>query len=166
MPVSEKEQNDLPPCLIYIDKEGKWYHKGVEMIRRDFIRLFFENMKMDARGRYVIHWGGKDCYVDVADTAYVVRNVDYRDAAGDAGERVMLLLSDDSEEDLIPETLRVGKDHVLYCRVKQGKFPARFSRAAYYRLATLIREEAGGFYLPLNGKQYRITHSPGHEPGP
>jgi len=30
--MAEKEMNELPPCLIFIDKEGRWYHKGAEMI--------------------------------------------------------------------------------------------------------------------------------------
>jgi uncharacterized protein len=150
------EINDLPPCLIFIDKEGHWYHEGVEMIRRDFIRLFYENMEMDPLGRYVINWGGTRCYVEVEDTAFVVRNMAYQDATGVIEARVILFLSDDSEEDLAPETLYVGKDNILYCRVKNSAFPARFSRAAYYRLAAHIEEEAHAFYLPLNGKRYEI----------
>ncbi len=151
------ENNDLPPCLIFIDKEGLWYHKGVEMIRRDFIRLFYENMEMDSQDRYVISWGGKRCYVDVEDTAFVVRNVAFQDAIGDADARIRLYLSDDSKEDLAPETLHVGEENVLYCRVKNAAFPARFNRAAYYRLAAHIEEENNTFYLPLNGKKYKIT---------
>ena len=158
--MSEREKNDLPPCLIHIDKEGQWYHKGVEMIRRDFIRLFYENMKMDSQGRYIINWGGKNCYVDVEDTAYVVRNITYQDATRGNDARVILFLSDDSEEDLAPETLYVGEDNVLYCTIKNDGFPARFSRAAYYRLATHIKEKNNCFYLPLNGKQYRIAGAP------
>lgn len=151
------EIDELPPCLIFIDKEGQWYHKGVEMIRRDFIRLFYENMEMDPQERYVINWGGKRCYVDVEDTAFVVRNTVYQDATGDTDARIILFLSDDSQEDLAPETLYVGEGNVLYCRVKDTAFPARFNRAAYYRLAAHIEEESNVFYLPLNGKKYEIA---------
>lgn len=154
--MTEKEITDLPPCLIFIDKEGCWYHKGVEMIRRDFIRLFYENMEMDSQNLYIINWGGKRCYVDVEDTAFVVRNVAYQDATGGNDARFLLSLSDDSQEDLAPETLYVGKDNVLYCRVKNAAFPARFNRAAYYRLAMHVEEENNVFYLPLNGKRYKI----------
>lgn len=154
-----KEINDLPPCLILIDKEGRWYHEGVEMIRRDFIRLFYENMKMDSMGRYVIDWGGKQCYVEVEDTAFVVWNMAYQDATRDTEAKAILFLSDDSREDLVPETLWIGKDNVMYCKVKISTFPARFSRAAYYSLAVLIQEEENAFYLPLNGKRYKIATS-------
>ena len=151
------EINDLPPCLIFIDKEGRWRHEGAEMIRRDFIRLFYENMELDSQGRYVINWGGKRCYVDVEDTAFVVRNVAYQDATGDADARFILFLSDDSQEDLVPETLHVGKGNVMYCSVKSAAFPARFNRAAYYTLAAHIEEENDDFYLPHNGKKYNIA---------
>jgi len=150
------EINDLPPCLIFIDKEGHWHHDGSEMIRRDFIRLFYENMEMDPQGRYVINWGGKRCYVDVEDTAFVVRNVAYQDTAVDTDARIILFLSDDSQEDLVPGTLHVGKNNVMYCSVKSAAFPARFNRAAYYTLAAHIEEENNAFYLPLNGKKHKI----------
>ena len=69
---------------------------------------------------------------------------------------VMIFLSDDSQEELSPETLHVGSENILYCRVKQGVFPARFTRAAYYQLAEFIIEGDGGFYLPLKGEKHLI----------
>ena len=152
------EIKDLPPCLIYIDKEGLWHHDGVQMIRRDFIRIFYENMEMDFEGRYIILWGGKRCYVDVEDTAFVVWNVRYQDGE-DKNSRVVLSLSDDSQEDLAPDSLWVGEENVMYCKVKDSAFPARFNRAAYYQLATRIKEKNNRFYLPLNGREYDIKGS-------
>ncbi len=152
--------NDLPPCLIFINKEGRWFHEGAEMIRRDFIRLFYQNMELDSRDRYVINWGGKRCYVDVEDTAFVVRNVAYQDGTRDQDARFILYLSDDTQEDLVPDPLFVGKDNVLYCRVKKSVFPARFNRAAYYQLAKYIEEENEAYYLPLNGRKYYILPPP------
>ena len=154
--MTEENTKGLPPCLIYIDKEGVWRHEGVEMIRRDFIRMFYENMEMDSDGRYVINWGGKRCYVEVADTAFVVRNVAYEEDVKGRPERLILSLSDDSKEDLMPETLYVGDENVMYCRVKGGAFPARFNRAAYYELVRRIKEKNGIFYLPLGGTDYEI----------
>jgi uncharacterized protein len=148
--------DELPPCLITIDKEGQWHHEGAEMIRRDFIRVFYQNMEMDVRGRYVIVWNGKRCRVGVADTAYVIWNVAYQDRGTEEPAGFRLVLSDDSQEDLAPETLWVGKDNVLYCRVKNQAFPARFNRAAYYSLAAHIEEKDNAFYLPLNGQWFEI----------
>ncbi len=149
-------KNDLPPCLIFIDKEGQWHHEGVEMIRRDFIQMFYKNMEIDSQGRYIITWGGKRCYVDVEDTAFVVRNIACQKVEQGENARFLLYLSDDSQENLTPETLFVGKDNIMYCRVKNSTFPARFNRTAYYKLAAYIKEENGVFYLPLKGKRYEI----------
>ncbi|MFH1242473.1 MAG: hypothetical protein V1689_08935 [Pseudomonadota bacterium] len=158
--MGEVKNQDLPPCMIYIDKEGHWYHKGLEMIRRDFVQLFYRNMELDSKGRYVIDWNGNRCYVDVEDTAYVVRGVVYEEAKGDQTGRFILYLSDYTYEELIPDTLVVGKENVLYCRVKGGAFPARFNRAAYYQLAEHVEERDNAYYLPLGGERYRIltTH--------
>jgi len=151
-----RENETLPPCLIFIDKEGRWHHKGAEMIHREFIRLFYQNMELDKEGRYIITWNNARCYVDVEDTAFVVRGVSFKPEAEERPPSFQLSLSDDTEEPLAPETLRVGKDHVLYCRVKSGAFPARFNRAAYYQLAEFIQEDSRGFFLALIDRKHYI----------
>ena len=155
--MSRPDTLNIPPCLIFIDKEGHWYHKGAEMIHRGFIQLFYQNMDLDSQGRYVINWNGNACYVDVEDTAFVVYSVVYEDADPYEKERFIIGLNDDTEEDLLPDSLYVGRGNVLYCRVKNNSFPARFNRAAYYQLARYIEEENGSYYLPLNGKKRVIS---------
>ncbi len=162
--MSKTEDQDLPPCLIHIDKEGRWYHKGIEMIRRDWVRLFYKNMVLDSRGRYVIDWDGERCYVDVEDTAHVVRRVVYEAGGRDQEDRFILYLSDDTQEELLPDTLFVGEGNVLYCKVNDRTFPARFTRAAYYQLARYIEDEEGVYYLPMRGDRYRILTA--HPAGP
>jgi hypothetical protein len=154
--MTKSEKDDLPPCLIFIDREGRWFHKGAEMIRRNIIHLFYQNMELDSKGRYVITWDNQRCYVEAEDTAFVVRNVVFQAGTQAHDSRLELSLSDDTSEELSPETLYVGQDNVLYCRVKNLAFPARFSRAAYYQLAKYIEEENGAFYLPLNGEKYQV----------
>ena len=148
-------ENDIPPCLIYIDKEGKWFHKDAEMIHREFIRLFYQHMELDSLGRYIINYLGERCYVEVEDTAFIVKRVESMDQVDHS--RFVLYLSDDSQEGLLPDTLYVGKDNVLYCRVKDRTFPARFSRAAYYQLAEYFEEEDGEYYLSLHGEKHLIS---------
>jgi uncharacterized protein len=145
---------DISPCFIFIDKEGRWFHEGAEMIHRDIIRFFYDHMELDGSGRYLIHWEEERCLLDVEDTAFVVQKADFREHEG--LQEIQLFLSDDTREPLLPETLFVGKANVLYCMVKQGRFPARFHRPAYYQIAAFVQEEEGGFHLPLNGRKYRI----------
>jgi hypothetical protein len=149
-------RNETPPCLIHIDKEGRWFHKGVEMIRREFIRLFCQHMEVDSRGRYIINLGGDRCYVEVEDTPFVVRRTTFKKADETNNSRFILFLSDDSREDLSPDTLFIGDKNVLYCMVRNRTFPARFDRAAYYQLAEHIVEENNRYFLPLNEQKYVI----------
>jgi len=150
------DANDIPPCLIFIDKEGRWFHKGAEMIHTAYIRLFYENITLDDQGRYLIQWAGETCYVEVEDTAFVVRRVSFDPGRHPGSSRFMLTLSDETEEALAPDTLYVGNENVLYCEVKEKRFPARFLRSAYYQLAEHVVEEDGTYVLPLNGKTYPI----------
>jgi uncharacterized protein len=150
----------IPPCLISIDKEGRWYHQGAEMIHREFIRLFFQNMELDSEGRYLINWHGTRCYVDVEDTAFVVTSVSLDRGSRRQPSRIKISLNDDTQEVLSPDTLRVEKDHVLYCTVKSNVFPARFTRAAYYQLAEFVEEDGGRYFLSLNGRRHYIATSP------
>jgi hypothetical protein len=146
----------IPSCQIRIDKEGMWYYKGAEMFRKEIVNFFYQNLQLDEAGRYLIELENDRCYLEVEDTAYVVRSV-RRSVSETSEEQVcQLLLSDDTVELLDPGTLRIGKDNVLYCRVKTNRFEARFLRAAYYQLADGIEydPERDAYYLPFNGERY------------
>ena len=150
-------EDRMPPCHIRIDKEGRWYHLGVEMVHQDFIKLFYRHMERDQSGRYIIDWAGDRCYVEVEDAPFVVQRADFK--GSDQGDRscFILYLNDDSREALSPESLYLGEKVVLYCMVKEGRFPARFNRPAYYQIGAYVEEDTmGRFYLPLNGERYYI----------
>jgi hypothetical protein len=70
---------------------------------------------------------------------------------------VVLALSDETEEPLDPSTLRVSPQGVLYCRVRGGAMPARFSRNAHFTVGERLTEGAGGYELKLGGKTFLVT---------
>jgi hypothetical protein len=148
------DNTDIPPCLIFINKEGQWYHQGAEIIHRQLISMFYENMVVDGQGRYIIQMNNQRCYVDVEDTAFVVWRVTHVAGSKNQKAKIVLYLSDNTKEVLEPQTLFVGQKNVLYCRVKKGTFTARFNRASYYQLAQYCEAEGDTYYLPLNGKRY------------
>ena len=39
---------------IKIDKEGVWYYKGAHMFRKEILSVFFEHLKIDECGKYLI----------------------------------------------------------------------------------------------------------------
>jgi uncharacterized protein len=151
--MEEDEKTEVKP--ISIDKEGKWFYQGLEMVRRDIVLLFYRHLQMDGQDRYLIRLGQEEHYLEVEDTAYVVSRIDPQPRGeSEAGFRIWL--SDDSQEVLDLDTLFVGKGNVLYCSVKEGKFPARFQRQAYYQLADHLQEENGKYLISLNGKKHFI----------
>ena len=145
---------------IKIDNEGVWYYRGAHMFRKDILCIFFENLNVDGEGKYFIKLNEEICYLDVEDTAFVITAVSKtKDPAG-CLEQIEVLLNDDSKEKLNLSTLAVGRDNVMYCRIKDGKFAARFTRKSYYQLAEFIEQDDAddGFYVLLNGNKYIINH--------
>ncbi|HQP05826.1 MAG TPA: DUF1285 domain-containing protein [Smithellaceae bacterium] len=145
---------------IKIDKEGIWYYRGAHMFRKDILCVFFEHLKQDDCGRYFVELNREICYLDVEDTAFVVTAV-YRNQTPCGAEELEILLNDDQKEKLAADTLAVGKDNVLYCRVKNNRFPARFTRKSYYQLAEFIEPDGADneFCVVLNNRKYPIAHA-------
>jgi uncharacterized protein len=145
---------------ITIDKEGIWYYRGAHMFRKDLLCIFFDNLKIDENGKYLVELGNECCYLDVEDTAFVVTAVGKTRQTHDIKDHIYILLTDDSLEQLDLNTVFIGKDNVLYCRIKCGKFLARFSRKSYYQLAEFIEQEEQGnsFFIISNGEKYYINN--------
>ena len=155
----EKDNNRLPACDIRIDKEGVWYYRGVEMTRRDIVNYFYQNLKQDQMGRYLIELDNERCHLEVEDTPFVVKAVHRSLSENNGEESIYLLLSDDTLEKLDPGTLWIGNDNVLYCIVKNHQFYARFLRAGYYQLASDIEYDAQRdlYFILMNGYRYYIS---------
>ena len=146
----------VPESDIRIDTEGVWFYQGAEMTRREIITLFYQNLRQDDSGCYFIEIGRQQYPVHVEDTAYVVWSIYWcRDGTG-FQECVYILLSDNTLEKLNPETLRIGRDNIPYCRIKNQRYEARFSRASYYKLAERLQHDPANdsYFISLDGRQY------------
>jgi len=145
-------KDSIPSCMIYVDKEANWFYNGNPIINKAIYQLFYKNVSRDEKGRYLITMEDEQCCLEVEDTLYVVINTEFLSNDDNKPERMELLLNDGSREYLVPESLWIGKNNVIYCMVKEGLYPARFLRPAYYMLAQHISEdeETGDFYLLVN----------------
>ena len=112
---------------ITFGRDGHWYCDGEVIPNKAICRLYAQAMTIDANGIARLHLGQDTAEVTIEDTPWVVVQVD-----GNAVRGFDVLLNDETIEPLDPVTLRVGHEHVLYCRVKQGRHEARFLRPAYY----------------------------------
>jgi hypothetical protein len=151
---------------IKIDKDGLWYYNGAHMFRKEILNVFFKHLKIDECGRYLIELGAERCYLNVEDTAFIVEAVFKTRNSGHDREQIEVLLSDGSCEILEMNSLQKGKNNVPYCRIKEGKFTARFSRKSYYQLAEFIEqsEDGSGFFIDLNGEKHFINETQISEP--
>ena len=145
---------DVSPYLkLVIDKDGRWFQNGAEIIHPEIFRMFTGLLEKTADGGYIIQFGRETCRVEVEDAPFVVQCVN-EEAEG----RIVIQLNDDSLEALDPERFWIGSENVPYCKVKEGVFHARFSRPAYYQLARYIvsGDDEKVFFLLIDGKRTEI----------
>jgi uncharacterized protein len=146
-------------CEIFIDENADWFHRGNRIFRPEVLEALYSRVDRLPSGQYVLEDGKDTCLLETADTPYVVSRVDRKE--GPSGEEwiALGLKNLPRTEVLDPGTLLVGENNVLYCRVIGGRFPARFSRPAYYQIAEFVREDAAGFYIELNGRKHFVASS-------
>jgi len=142
---------------ISFRSDGHWYADD-EVIENSKIELLFSrHVRSDGGDGWVIDLGIDRQPVRIQDTPLVVRTVD-----GDPAGGFFVTANDGVRDELSYETLRVGRDDVLYCDLKRsgrGTLPARFLRPAYYALAAWMEEADGRTYLTVDGKHHRVAHA-------
>ncbi|MCS6915623.1 MAG: DUF1285 domain-containing protein [Myxococcales bacterium] len=134
---------------IVLDAEGQWLHQGQPFTNERVRQLFHRSIDRTPGGTWVLHIPPFTYPIQVEDTPYHVRSLHM--VGQGPQERVVLHLSDASEEDLVPATLRLVAGR-LYCAVKGGRFQARFNRPAYYALLERLEEHDGQYWLRLAGQ--------------
>ena len=154
----EQQQADI----VTIDRQGRWWYEGRQIIHPDVLALFKQSLEKDAQtGDLCIHYRGQTLPVEVESCPFFIRDIRVeRDAEGIL-QAVTLVLDDDTEEVLDPDTLRLNGHGVLEAAVKKGEFTACCLPTAHFRLAGLFEESSGGgFKLRIAGKSYPVHQSP------
>jgi hypothetical protein len=145
---------------LRIDKEGRWFFRDEEITHRKTYLLYCRNLTRDESGQIILRIGREQCPVEVEDAPFVVKTLEFVPAQGRELKSIGLILNDETHEQLPPETLRIGPGNVLYCRVRSGKFEARFSRGAYQLLFPYIQhdQKANRFFITIDGRAYDLSH--------
>lgn len=155
--IKEKESmRDVTPwCRISIDREGRWFYDGQEIVNPGVLQAFHQALERCGDGRYRIVLNQEICYVEVEDTPFVVLSV-----RGDKTQGFTLILNSGHVHALDPATLCIGKDNIMYARLANG-MPVRLSRPAYYILATAMEEDPDGkIFLQVGQQRYPIPTQP------
>jgi len=124
---------------IFLDAEGRFWHDG-EPVEHPSLESALHTWiaRHPDDGRFILTNGYDWTYFRVEDAPFTVRSLRI------LPDSVVLLLSDQTEEPLAPDTLRVGRGDALYAKVKGGSFEARFSRHAQTSLAPALVEGKDG----------------------
>jgi len=143
---------------LFLDKEGRWFHEGVEITHGRTRQLFSKSIRRDSTGRYYVHVGPESAEVIIEDTPYTIASVTLQEEPDGPPQGYILHLNDETQEPLESGSLVVSEQNVMYCRVKGGEERARFLRAAYYQIcAKLQYDEANDrYWLPCGDRQITI----------
>lgn len=138
---------------IVLDENGRFWHEGERLGHAGLERAFASWLtRHPDDDRYILCNGYDWTYLTVEDAPFFVGSVR---AEADA---LVLVLSDGSEEPLVPGSLRIGNREALYVSVKQGRFVARFTPAAQRALLPFLMEsDSGELWLELGGKRFPIV---------
>jgi hypothetical protein len=139
--------------VFRIDREGVWRHEGVEVTHPGVLRNLYANLRADGDTHY-LQVGPRRVPVDVDDSPFVVIRAETRPDQ----EGVGLHLNDGSYEPLDLGTLILDRRGVPYCRVKDGRFRARFSVSAWLQLAGQVQDDPGSDapVLSLGGRRIAL----------
>ncbi len=138
---------------IFVDKEGRWYYEGKEIIREEIVKEFLNALEYDEEGRYWICFGEEKEPIEVEDTVFLVREVEKTE------ESFIITLNDETKEYMDLETFWIDSRGVPYCLVKNKKFPARLGRTAFYQLAQHAYFDGENYIIEVGGKRYILNKS-------
>jgi hypothetical protein len=137
---------------ISFRKDGNWYSDDERVENPRIALLFSKCIRRGSDGAYYLEMAGERAPVTVEDTPYVVRTLE-----DERGGGLAVVLNDGEREPLDPAGLEVGRENVLYTRVKGGKFRARFLRSAYYHLSRHFEsDDHGRFYVRVAGVRHPL----------
>ena len=138
---------------IRLDADGRFWHDG-ERVEHPALEAALHRWiaRHPDDGRFILTNGWDWTYFTVDDAPYTVRSLQVEP------DRVVLRLSDGTDEPLDPTTARVGAHDALYVRVKGGAFDARFSRHAQGQLEPVLEAGPGGEpMLAVGGRRYMVS---------
>lgn len=139
-----------------VDRDGRIFHDGSEIVDPTVLRFFLRAMRRTEDGRYLVLCQGEQNWFAPHDTPFVVQRLRLA-VEGGRLSAVVLRLAGDHEEPMDPGTLE-AEGGALHCRVRQGAFRARLGRVAMQQLAPFLTDDGSGPTLLLAGRRHAIRN--------
>ena len=145
------KENVIPKedAVFWLDKNGCWRNAHGKFEHNKIIDYFHSCIKRDQGGYYLSQVNGnyrEKVYFPYEDQALFVFDVIRQDD-------ITLILNTKKQIVLDPESLFI-KDDNLYMRM--GDETIKFVEHGLMKLAPLLEDEDGRFYIRLKDKRYRI----------
>ncbi len=141
---------------IILDKDGNWFHNGQPFTNQKIIDLFNRSIHITEDGSYALHYDVYTYPIIVEDVPFFISGVRF-DGFGDF-EKIFINTSDGGTEELDICTLYYRKsNNALYCRIKEGVFPAKFRRSPSFHVLERLDEVNGEFILNLCGRKISLN---------
>ena len=135
--LTDAEIEKLRQSEIRLDRDGRFWHEGVEVTHQGLKGAFYRWLDRDPDGRFVLRLDDKRfVYLEVDDAPFLIASLRLE------GPRIFVRLSDDSDEELDYESVQL-RDGRAYAKVKRGRFEARLSNAAWGALGERIEDRGG-----------------------
>jgi hypothetical protein len=139
---------------LRLDKEGRFWHREGLVEHARTVAVLHRGIHRASDGRWATRIGHEWGYLDVEDAALFVQQV-----AVDGGRLRGELLTGEWVE--LPD-LALGAEDALYARVRGER--AKLTRAAQASLLPWLREEAGKYFVELDGRRIAVGVDAGPEP--
>ena len=132
---------------IRLDDRGEWTHEGLIFENPRIEKLFSRHVGRTQGGTWVLEIGRFTYPITVEDTGFFVDKINWSHSPP------LLYLSDDTTEDLDIDSLHYEPGGRLYCRIKNGRFRARFKHSAYHSVADFLSEQDGKVVFCFDGRE-------------
>jgi hypothetical protein len=139
-----------------LDDQGVLHHADTPITHPRMLKVFFRNLRPLDDGRFLSVCAGEENYLVPDDTPFVVVAIAVnRDREGGVTS-VDLTLQDTTNEPLDLGAVSIGENDVVYTRVREGAFAARFGRRAQLALLSLAEERDGAYVLRVGTRERRL----------
>ncbi len=136
---------------IRLDSRGNWTHNGAAFLNERIIEFFNKSIDVTRDGTYVIHYADFTYPLTVEDVPFFITGVRFEGFAD--FEEVFITLRSRGEQRLDADTLYVKPDNSLYCRVYEGRFPAKFTHSPSFQVLERLEESEDIYYLNIAGRR-------------
>tara|TARA_B100001971_G_C18161627_1_gene521714 strand:- start:225 stop:743 length:519 start_codon:yes stop_codon:yes gene_type:complete len=147
--LNRKLPKDKDTARFVILKDGRWFHDGGEIKRIELVKLFSTILKCDDKGQHWLEIPTERHKVDVEDSAYVSKSIDFQ------GADIKVTTNLDTQHLISKNVPLIMDAGIPYIKIEKG-LKIRLLRSHYYELVESAEEKNGELVVYSDGKAYSL----------